>query len=110
VRVSVIKWVNVLRRVEKDQRMLNAFLHFYKKLKYVEWEKPQDIRRTFNTTEVVTCDGGSSRLVFNVGGNKYRMVCGYKFSADRIFLFVKFVGTHEEYNKVDVCTVEMFKS
>ena len=31
------------------------------------------------------------------------------FAKKKVYLFVKFVGSHEDYNKIDVCSVEMFK-
>jgi len=46
---------------------------------------------------------GNSRVVFNIGGNKYRLVVAVKYAA-RI-MFVRFVGTHAQYDRIDVETV-----
>ena len=88
--------------------MRNAFLKFYGKLRATEWNIPADILKTFNSADIVKCKP-SNRVVFNVGGNKYRLICGYHFGNQCINLFVKFVGTHKQYDKIDVCSVEMFK-
>jgi len=45
----------------------------------------------------------NSRVVFNVGGSKYRLVVAIKY-ASRI-LFIRFVGTHADYDRMDVETV-----
>jgi mRNA interferase HigB len=48
---------------------------------------------------------GDNRVVFNVAGNKYRLVVAVHFGAG--IVLVKFVGTHAEYDAVDVGTVEL---
>jgi len=106
--VNVIKWLNILDIVEKDKEMLNAFIKFYEKLKEVKWQNPNDVLNTFNTADIIKCES-SNRLVFNIGGNKYRLVTGYYFGKTIVNLYVKFVGTHSKYDKIDVCKVNMFK-
>ena len=88
--------------------MEQAFVKFYQKLKEVEWKKPNDVLKTFNSADIINCTN-ENRIVFNVGGNKYRLICGYYFGINTIQLFVKFVGTHKEYDSVDACKVNMFK-
>ncbi len=91
--------------------MRNAFERFYEVAKQSEWEKPQDIFQTFSNADLVTCNKSStSRIVFNIGSNKYRLVVGYFFADTQTILYIKFVGTHVEYDRVDVCEVDMFKS
>jgi len=106
--VNLVKWVNVLETVKNDNEMLNAFVKFYEKLKEVTWEKPHDILNTFNSADIIKCKN-SNRIVFNVGGNKYRIITGYYFGRKLVNLYVKFVGTHNQYNKIDVCEINMFK-
>jgi mRNA interferase HigB len=43
---------------------------------------------------------GDNRVVFNIGGNKYRLVVKVHYDAGR--LFIRWVGTHEDYDKIDV--------
>lgn len=107
MKVNFVKWTNVLDVVKDDKDMLRAFLKFYLKIKEVDWKIPSDVISTFNTTDLVKCEG-LNRLVFNVGGNKYRLVCGYYFGTSFISLFVKFVGTHDEYDRIDICKINMF--
>jgi len=108
VKLNVVKWTNILDRIENDKDMKKAFLKFYEKLKSVNWKVPNDILKTFNSADILKCKTGN-RVVFNVGGNKYRLICGYHFGKSHIQLFVKFVGTHKEYNFIDACAVNMYK-
>lgn len=108
MKVNLVKWVNVFDVVRKDIEMRNAFLKFYRTLKITDWDIPSDIFKTFNSADIIKCQP-SNRVVFNVGGNKYRLISGYHFGKTYVNLFVKFVGTHTEYDKVDTCSVNMFK-
>ena len=66
-----------------------------------EWKRPSDIAAQFTTASVLK----SCRVVFNIKGNEYRLVAAvaYRFGA----VYVKFVGTHREYDRIDANTVEM---
>lgn len=44
--------------------------------------------------------GGNNRVVFNVGGNKYRLVVEVQYQAG--IVWVKFTGTHAQYDRIDV--------
>jgi mRNA interferase HigB len=43
---------------------------------------------------------GSSRAVFDIGGNKYRMIGKYAFGDNQVHLFVCWIGSHAEYDKL----------
>ncbi len=107
MRINVVKWVNVLQEVEKDKAMLRAFLKFYSKLRSAEWRSPNDVFKTFRTADLIQYKK-SNRIVFNVGGNRYRLIVGYYFGQSLINLYVKYVGTHKDYDDVDACEVNMF--
>lgn len=65
-----------------------------------EWSGPADLKRAFgNNVDFV----GDNRAIFDIGGNKYRLVVhfSYKFKT----ALIKFVGTHEEYDRIDAETV-----
>ena len=89
--------------------MYKAFQDFYYQLKYCDWEIPSDILRSFRTADIVTCEGKQfNRVVFNIGGNKFRLICGYKFGKRNVVLYIRFSGTHKAYDKVKVCEVNMY--
>ncbi|MCF8450461.1 MAG: type II toxin-antitoxin system HigB family toxin [Taibaiella sp.] len=67
-------------------------------LKYTDWNDPEDIQSTFGTADIL--GNGTNRVVFNIGGNKHRLICKYQFGVTRIRLFVCWVGTHTEYTEL----------
>lgn len=73
---------------------------WYTTVKDADWSGPADIKSAFgNTVDFV----GDNRVIFDVGGNKYRLVVhvAYKFH----LVLIKFVGTHKEYDRIDPETV-----
>ena len=62
---------------------------------FADRSAPADIKAAHRNASFV----GSDRVVFNVGGNKYRLVVAVKYSAQLVF--IRFVGTHADYNDVD---------
>lgn len=85
---------------EKHPQAENNLKNWYKKMKEKEYNSLLEITRDFSKSDAV----GSDRIVFNIKGNDYRLVAGFNF--DFQFCFIKFIGTHEEYNKIDVKTIE----
>lgn len=63
------------------------------------WGTPADIKAAYRSASFV----GDNRVVFNIGGRKYRLVVHVNYEAK--IVFVKFVGTHEEYDAIDAATV-----
>ncbi len=64
-----------------------------------DWRNPADLKREFGKASILR-DG---RAVFNVGGNKYRLVVWINYP-HRV-VYVRFVGTHEQYDRIDAQTV-----
>ena len=63
------------------------------------WRTPQDVKGQFGTASVLK----GSRVVFNVGGNKYRLVVWINYPYRVIY--VRFIGTHAQYDRIDAQTV-----
>jgi len=63
-----------------------------------DWNDPEDILDTFGSTDLL--GNGSSRAVFDIAGNNYRMICHYVFGDKQVHLFVCWIGTHAEYTKL----------
>ncbi len=108
VKINLVKLTDVMSVVNSDKDMEKAFRKFYEKLKEVEWKLPHDILKTFNSADILNFQT-MNRVVFNIGENKYRLICGYHFGYSYVQLFVKFVGSHEQYDLIDACKIEMFK-
>ena len=65
------------------------------------WRTVADVKAYARSADYV----GNQRWVFNIGGNKYRLVVALCFKTG--YALVKFIGTHAEYEKIDVATVEL---
>lgn len=59
------------------------------------WLNPQEVKRQFRNASVRK----GSRIVFNIAGNKYRLVVS--IDNKRQVAFVKFVGTHKQYDQIE---------
>ena len=64
-----------------------------------DWQTPQELKAELATASIIK--GG--RVVFNVAGNKYRLVVSIDYRLQ--IAWVKFVGTHAQYDQIDVETV-----
>ena|SRR5947207_2712678 len=65
------------------------------------WTKPNDVKEQFGASVDFI---GDSRAIFDIGGNKYRLIARMVYG--RYYrVMVKFIGTHEEYDKVNAETV-----
>lgn len=69
------------------------------KVKRSDWTCFADIKRTFNSVDSI----GDQRYVFNIKGNNYRLVVVVKFTIQ--FVYIRFIGTHAEYDKIDCKTI-----
>ena len=67
-------------------------------LKSANWKTPEDIQHTFGSADIL--GNGSERVIFDIGGNNYRMICKYVFGKTQIHLFVCWIGTHAEYSNL----------
>jgi mRNA interferase HigB len=67
-------------------------------LRYVDWKTPADIQATFGSADLLL--NGTNRVVFNIGGNNYRLLCKYYFLKKDVRLYICWIGTHAEYTKL----------
>ena len=67
------------------------------------WKRPSDVTRDFNTTRTI----GNNRAIFLINRNDYRLITEINYQKG--WVFIKFIGTHAAYDKVDAETVDMFK-
>lgn len=79
-----------------SEQPLRAWVHV---VKAADWSRPTDVKAMFRSADILAND----RVVFNIGGNKYRLVVAVRYRGRRIF--IRFVGTHAEYDKIDAATV-----
>ena len=64
-----------------------------------KWVSPQAVKARYANASIC----GNNRVVFNIGGNKYRLVVEMQYRAG--IAWVKFIGTHSQYDQIDVESV-----
>jgi len=72
---------------------------WYADAKRAVWRSPADIKATYRNASFV----GNNRVVFNIKGNDYRLVVAVNYPC-RI-VFIRFVGTHRSYDRIDAATI-----
>lgn len=66
-----------------------------------DWQQPADIKAQFRSASILK----DRRVVFNIKGNDYRLVVAVSYNMQLVF--IKFVGTHKQYDPIDAQTVEL---
>ena len=72
---------------------------WYDEAKHSVWLKPQDIKDKYRNASFL----GNNRVVFNVHGNTYRLVVAIKYEFG--ICYIRFVGTHKQYDQIDAETI-----
>lgn len=72
---------------------------WYSVVSGADWKNPKDVKAQYRNASILK-DG---RAVFNIAGNKYRLVVWINFAYKVVY--IRFVGTHEAYDKIDAQTV-----
>lgn len=91
-------WIEFCKGLPKGSRAAahSALQEWHTAVEAARWDNFADVKATFNSADYVT--GG--KIVFDVGGNKFRVVALVGFRTKRVFIL--FVGTHKDYDKIDV--------
>ena len=63
------------------------------------WKSPNEIKKTYASASILK----DNRVVFNIKGNSYRLIV--KFNFKRQWAFIRFIGTHNEYDKINAETI-----
>lgn len=98
MKVHLIRKETIEHYVLYNARSRPSFEETLEKLRHADWERPTDMKETFNTADLL--GKSSNRVVFNIGGNTYRMICKYAFGNNQVHLFICWIGTHAAYTKL----------
>jgi len=72
---------------------------WYTVARRAQWQSPTDVKAAYASASLI----GGNRVVFNIKGNTYRLIVIAEYRKGR--LFVRFVGTHSEYDRIDAATI-----
>jgi mRNA interferase HigB len=99
-RRSLTKFAESLKG-SKDHKAVKAALDaWFHEVVRAKWEGPADLRASYRNASIV----GSERVVFNIKGNSYRLVVAVDYRRQSVF--IKWFGTHADYDRIDVRTVQ----
>jgi mRNA interferase HigB len=89
----------------KDYKAVKAALDaWFHEARQADWKNPADVVKAYANASIVGCDRVVFNIiVFSIGGNDYRLVVAIHYRLQ--IVFIKWLGSHAEYDKIDVKTV-----
>ncbi len=72
---------------------------WYAEARATSWRTPADVKNKYGSASIIK----NSRVVFNIAGNKYRLVVKIHYNTG--IVYIRFIDTHTEYNKIDAETI-----
>ena len=72
---------------------------WYQETSKAEWQNSNEVKLDYPTASIV----GDNRIVFNIKGNTYRLIV--KINFDYQMVWIRFIGTHSEYDKINAKTI-----
>lgn len=92
--MRIVTFKAIKEYVEKDANAAIALYEWYHRVRRANWNNLLELKKDFNTVDYV----GNERYVFIIKGNHYRIVCIIIFASKKVY--IRFIGTHGEYNKI----------
>ncbi len=93
---------SLIRFYEKHPDCKMTLEKWYHDVRAKNWKKPGEITRDFNTARTIK----NNRVIFRINENDYRLIAEINYLKG--WVFMKFIGTHAAYDKVNATTIEMF--
>lgn len=72
---------------------------WYQEAEESNWKGPNDIKQDYPSASII----GDNRIVFNVKGNRYRLIVRINYSYGMVW--IRFIGTHRQYDKIDATKI-----
>jgi mRNA interferase HigB len=76
-----------------------ALQSWYADVKQSQWSSPAEIKEMYRNASIIN----NQRVVFNIKGNRYRIVVAVQYEFG--IVYIRFIGTHSEYDKIDAATI-----
>lgn len=95
----IISYSTLRAFYEKYPDAEDALNNWYRATLAADWSSYHEVKQLFNSVDAV----GNDRFVFNIRGNNYRLVAMIFFDVRTVF--IRFVGHHKDYDKIDCATV-----
>jgi len=95
---------SILAFYQKHPDCKDTLEKWYHDVLWKQWQKPGEITRDFNTARTIK----NSRAIFEINHNDYRLIAEINYQKG--WVFIKFIGTHAAYDKVDAEKIDLFKA
>jgi mRNA interferase HigB len=95
--MRIIKRGALVEFWERHPDSEGALLHWYGLTKAAQWTNLEDTRKTFPHADAIRVPSGRSITVFNVGGNKYRLICAIHYNHQKVYILR--ILTHQDYSR-----------
>ena len=99
-RNTLTKYVEKLAGHKDQPAVKSALDAWFHEVRQAAWKSSADVKRSYAHASIV----GADRVVFNIKGNSYRLVVAMNYM--RSSVFIKWIGTHKEYDSIDVRAIE----
>lgn len=84
---------------EKHSDTEDALRAWYQDANQAQWKTPEDIKSVYASASIIA----GNRVVFNIKGNQYRLIVAVNYQYG--FVYIRFIGSHQDYDKVNAETV-----
>ena len=95
--MRIIKRATLAAYWERNRQAKIGLLHWHKVAKSARWTCLQDVRAVFPSADAVKVKSGRTVVVFNIGGNKYRLITAIHYNLQKVFTLM--VLTHGQYDQ-----------
>ena len=97
MRIIAFKTLRLFWEQHPDaQQALQAW---YRDAKQATWRTPTELKNVYRNASIV----GENRVVFNMRGNRYRLVVAINYPQG--IVYIRFIGSHRDYDRIDVTTI-----
>lgn len=94
--IKIKTLIDFFKKHPQAEQPLKAWVLEVKKAK---WQTPQDVKNLYRSADIIQ----DNRVIFNISGNKYRLIVKINYHCGVVY--IKFIGTHAEYDKIKAETV-----
>lgn len=95
ISVYIISKKTLVDYYNKHKETKSQLEAWYQEAKIAEWKNPQEIKEKYASASII----GGNRVVFNIKGNKYRLVTKINYHMKTVY--IRFIGTHKEYDRIN---------
>jgi mRNA interferase HigB len=99
-RKTLRRFIDTLRQSGDYKAVKSALDSWFHEVARAEWKTPADVVKAYANASIV----GADRVVFNIKGNSYRLIAAINYAHQ--IVFIKWIGSHADYDKIDVKRVK----